>query len=409
MLHLSIAVILAVGATEGTVTVTAREGQAPKRFVEVHGVAAGAFDPDYWEAGTVHFLPDVRTPLLEPRVSGGYRNIYAPSAVQTPEGWRVFYGAWDGVPTGNDRIYCVDTPDFLDFGARRTVIEHGEFQHVCNVNAFRNPDASYEMMCTVYPDENGMNKPAYFHSPDGETWNGAAAPYPATQTDIVQIEGYKDYPGADINGMNVLLREGDQLRLYHCDFKNTGAVYRATGTDGKRYHSEGPVLGHALWVNDVKILQGSDGPYYLMGLHRNTDKLWYSLSRDGERFGEPIQFAGNQGDADRYIVALGWVLRDNAVLGALYGAGEVPGLNRNRVFARWLQKRVVFVGDDGARFEAKAALGPDRALIAVGDDARLKGKLEVYAEDGSTLIGTSGPVQLLDGQIIAISLPESKQ
>lgn len=404
MLHLSIALILSVSAAGDAVEVAGKPGQAPRRFVEIHGLAAGDFNPDHWKAGVLHFLPDARTPLLEPRLSGGYRNIYAPSAVQTPEGWRLFYGAWDGVHTGNDRIYCVDTPDFLDFGARRTIIENGDFHHVCNVNAFRNPDGAYEMMCTVYPDENGMNKPAYFRSPDGETWNGVPAPYPAQKSDIVEIEGYKDFPGADINGMNVLLREGDQLRLYHCDFKNFGAVYRASGSDGHRYASDGPVLDHPQWVNDVKILQASDGPYYLMGLHQNGDKLWYSLSRDGERFDEPVHFASNLGPADRYIVAIGWVLRDNAVLGALYGAGEVNTLNRNRIFARWLQKRVVFAAEDGDELEATQALGPDRALIEVGDDAHLKGRLRVYAEDGKTLLATSEPVELLDGQILQLTL-----
>ena len=77
-------------------------------FVEISGVEAGEFDPTTWQAGTLNLLPDVRSPLIEP-LPGKWRNIYAPSIVETREGWRVFFGAWDGMATGNDRIYSVVT------------------------------------------------------------------------------------------------------------------------------------------------------------------------------------------------------------------------------------------------------------------------------------------------------------
>src|ERR1035438_6515538 len=75
---------------------------APPGYLEIAGVEAGAFNPRIWQAGALNIIPDLRSPLLEPR-EGRFRNIYAPSAVETPDGYRVFYGAWDGVPTGNDR------------------------------------------------------------------------------------------------------------------------------------------------------------------------------------------------------------------------------------------------------------------------------------------------------------------
>ena len=94
-------------------------GQAELGTIELHGVSAGDFDPRMWEEGTLNFVPDIRLPLLEPRKGGVCRNIYAPSAVETEDGWRLFYGAWDGVDTMNDRIYSVSTRDFVDFGERR--------------------------------------------------------------------------------------------------------------------------------------------------------------------------------------------------------------------------------------------------------------------------------------------------
>ena len=184
----------------GAVTVEQIPGQAAIGCIEIHGVAAGDFDQALWAENTLNLVRDLRHPLMAPRQSGVYRNIYAPSAVRLDDGWRLFYGAWDGVDTGNDRIYSVFTKDFIDFGARETVIEHGVFIHACNVNALARSDGGFEMVCTVYPDKHDRNKPAYFSSPDGKLWNGQAAPYPADYTDIVSIEGYPDYTDADING-----------------------------------------------------------------------------------------------------------------------------------------------------------------------------------------------------------------
>src|SRR5262245_330306 len=120
---------------------TVRISKLPQRTsdgsVEVHGVAAGGFDPTIWDQGAATLVPDVRHPLIEPQ-PGPFRNIYAPSIVQIEgDRWRIFYGGWDGVDTGNDRIYSADTADFLSFDNRHTVIEHGVFQHVCNVSAIR--------------------------------------------------------------------------------------------------------------------------------------------------------------------------------------------------------------------------------------------------------------------------------
>src|SRR5687768_12929605 len=41
--------------------------------VEFRGVAAGEFEPRRWEeAGSLHFVPDIRSPLLEPRDAGDF-------------------------------------------------------------------------------------------------------------------------------------------------------------------------------------------------------------------------------------------------------------------------------------------------------------------------------------------------
>ncbi|MBN1344983.1 MAG: hypothetical protein JXQ73_19980 [Phycisphaerae bacterium] len=379
-------------------------GQAELGFIEIHGVAAGAFQPGLWQEGALHWLPDVRSPLIRPRWSGVFRNIYAPSIVEVPSGWRVFYGAWDGVDTGNDRIYSLVTNDFLDFRDRATVIGNGVFIHACNVSAIRFDDGSYHMLCTVYPDLKKQNKPAAFHSPDGRTWNGSPAPYPARMSDIVEMTGYPPYEEADINGVNVLFFEGGTYYLYFNNWRDAGRLYRASGEDGKRFRFDGTCLETSHAVNDVKKFVAGGRPRYLMALHRNTDRLWYALSDDGMRFGPERELVTHLGDQDRYIVAVGWVVRGDRLLGFLYGAGAVPGLNRNRIFARWLQKRVVFVTDDGKRLAPTQSLGPDRQLIPIVGE--IKGHFEVFAEDGKTRLAQSPATKAVSGAVYVVDTPQ---
>ena len=375
-------------------------GQAEFGTIEVHGVGSGDFDAKIWQSGKLNLVADSRSPLMAPRLKGMWRNIYAPSIVDLGDSWRVFYGAWDGVDTGNDRIYSLTTADFVDFGPRQTVIEHGEFIHVCNVTSARLPDGSYRLMCTVYPDKDGLNKPATFTSPDGAKWNGSNAPYAAQLSDIISIDGYDKYKTADINGMNVILydlpptpssKEGEKgvWRLYFNNFKDFGRVYRATSKDGKTFTFDGTSVEASACVNDVKKFTSAGKPIYLMGLHMNMHKLLYSLSNDGMEFETPKELASSLGDADRYMVAIGWVTRGNRVMGFLYGAGAVGSLDRNRIFGRWLQKKVVFVASDGTRYEPSAAIGPDRQVINIPQGKELDGTFEVYAEDGVTLLGKS--------------------
>jgi len=378
-------------------------GQAELGTIELHGVTADEFDPRIWERGTLNFVPDVRQPLLEPRKGGVCRNIYAPSAVDVPSGWRLFYGAWDGVDTMNDRIYSLFTPDFVDFYDRKMEIDHGDFVHVCNVSAIKIPDGGWRLMCTCYPTDNDRNKPGFFTSGDGKMWNGSVAPYKAKKSDLITIEGYDKFADADINGMNVILYEDGVYRLYFNNFRDFGRVYRATSKDGKKFDFDGPVLDFGAVVNDVKKFSVDGKPWYLMGLHMNRDRLWYSLSKDGMTFGPAHELAKNLGEKDRYIVAIGWVTKGNRIMGILYGAGEVPTLERNRIWGRWLQKRIVFVSNDTTCYEAVGALGPNRQIFVVPRERVLEGHFEVYSEDGTTRIGGDIPAKLQSGGVYVLT------
>jgi hypothetical protein len=385
--------------------------------IDVRGVAAGPFDPAIWQHNTLNLVPHAggQATLIEVR-PGRYRNTYAPSVVEIADGiWRVYFAGWDGSERPNDQVYSVETRDnFISFGNRHTVIAHGPFQHVCNVNVTPAVTAGgFAMMCTAFPDAGGRNKPVAFHSRDGLRWNGVpgGGPYAAVRDDIVRLVGYDRYADADINGVNVLLFESGTFRMYFTDLRNGGKIYRASGGDGRRFKLDGVAAESPLLVNDVKkfrTLAGRD--WYLMGLHTNGNKLFFSVSDDGAKFPEPQTLCTNVSDsADRYIVSIGWVTqggqdeRGRRLLGFFYGAGPAGSLDANRMFARWLQKKLVLTFRDKRPQPQTWSLGPDRQLIFI--DKPVRAHVELLAEDGTTPIArTAGEIELKPNRAYQVTI-----
>jgi hypothetical protein len=376
------------------------------------------FDPDHWTSGVPHLVADVRHPLLEPR-EGAFRNIYAPSALARPGGgWFVYYGGWDGIAEGRDAIYVTSTTDFREFGERRTVVEPGPFQHVCNVNAqvtygaaagagAGTTEPGVTLMCTVYPDQHNRNKPAIFR---------LASPAPAeihvaSPADIATVRGYDNYDDADINGMNVLLRDGGRSLVYFGNFRNFGQVGVAGGdaASTSTFDYLGAALEGRLAVNDVKIMRDVDGgKWYLMGLHMNRGELYYSLSQSAVDFTTATPLLRNAGDADKHIVALGWVTdRDSPegafnVLGVLYGAGAAPTLDANRIFARWIQRQLEFDSGDGSGEapDVVGAYGPSTAVVKLNSESwRGMMGMSNYKSGGEGSAAAKAEVHLQAGRV----------
>jgi len=153
----------------------------------------------------------------------------------------------------------------------------------------------------------------------------------------------------------------------------------------------------------VKGFGAGGAKCYLMGLHANGNHLWYALSNDGMRFEPEKVLATSLGAEDRYIVALGWVAQKQRLFGYLYGAGAVPSLDRNRIFARWLQKKVVITDAGGRRFEPGGSLGPDRQIIPVKDTGPFEGNVEILAEDGKTSICRPTRLKIIPGGIYRVT------
>ncbi len=387
----STSLTLTVLPVSGNAVLQETTGQGPAGTIEIQGLSAGNFNPDYWQTNTLNWVPDVRMPMLAPQTTGPFQNIYAPWALEQTTGWRLFYGGDDGSDTPNDRVYSGTTGDFLTFDNRTLVIDHGAFAHVNNVNVQQLPDGSLHMICTG-GDPTGLpaDKPVYFSSPDGSTWNGAPEPYSAQLTDIVSIQGYTLFSSGNFNGANVLLRDNSAWVLYFTNWQNDPhTMHRATASTLPNFELQGVALKTDHAVNDVRKFTVNGASWYLMGLHNNAQALWYSLSNDGVSFGSEQTLFNHFSAQDLYMVALGFVTRGNEMLGVLYGASPVETLDQNRIFARWLQKKVVITDSSGVQYIAQVAYGPDRQWFQAPQSGPLEGTLTVFAENGSTLLGSS--------------------
>jgi hypothetical protein len=141
-----------------------------------------------------------------------------------------------------------------------------------------------------------------------------------------------------------------------------------------------------------------------MGLMSNAPQLWYSLSNDGVTFQPEQTLFYHQSPIDEAMVSMGFVTSGSRLLGVLYGATANPDLTQNQIFSRWLQKRVVLVDSAGSTYNAQGSYGPDRQWFQAPASGTLDGTIDVYAEDGTTLIGT-GSVTLTGGKSYRLILP----
>jgi hypothetical protein len=385
-------------------------GQAPANAVEIQGVGAGSFNASYWQSGTLNWVPDVRDPLFAPQ-AGPNQNIYSPWALEQTNGWRMFYGGWDGSNTPNDRVYSVTTSDFLSFQNRTLVIDNGAFQHVNNMNVHQLPDGSLHMICGVFPDALGLDKIGYFFSPDGTNWNGTPAPHSAQLSDMISIPNDFAYQNTDYNGGNVLLRDNGLWVLYYSSgiFAASG-VSRATTINPLAFEFTGTALSSSHYANDVRLFQTAGQDWYLMALyveavtHISPPMFTYSLSNDGVHFGpEQTMFGGAYSD-DQYLTTPAFVTKGDQIQGVLYGGNASDLLHpADQIFGRWLQKKIVLTDSAGAQHLAQGGYGPDRQWFLLPLGSSQEGNVVVYSEDGITQIA-SGKVTVNTGKTYRLIL-----
>jgi len=158
--------------------------------------------------------------------------------------------------------------------------------------------------------------------------------------------------------------------MYFLDFKQEAnhSVFHAVADATKSslsFEYQGVALEEPSRVpTDVKLVNG----YWLLGTHMNTQETFISVVKEDSMQAKQARKSGNVtaspsppaswppsqqlfqhvDDSDKYIVSVGFVVDNDAqtLRGALYGAGAVPQLDNNRVFATWLQRRVLFLSED---------------------------------------------------------------
>ena len=389
------------------------QGQAPAGIIEIQGLSAGPFNPASWQRNTLNWVPDVRIPMLAPLTTGPWQNIYSPWALEQPNGWRMFYGGWDGTSTPNDRVYSVTTSDFLSFQNRILVIDNGDFQHVNNVNVTQLTDGSMHMICTVLVDPNSNDKPAYFSSPDGIRWNGTPEPYSAKLSDVVSVANDPNYAGWDFNGGNVLLWDQNAWTFYYSVgiYGGIDQVYRATATAAPAFQKTGVALNTPHYSNDVKKFTVGGQSWYLMALYvervapdPTPPAFTFALSNDGNRFGSEQTLFSAASANDTFLMTPSFVTQGNNILGVLYGANPTDlGAATSQIFARWLQAKPVVTDGSGTIIASQGAFGPDRQWLQAPASGSLTGNIAVYAEDGITPLGR-GSINLRGGRSYALVL-----
>jgi len=374
----------------------------------IAGVGPNPFNPNRLS----HWDYDDRGVVLGPNSSGFpfNMNIYAPQAVATNGGWLVYFGGWDGSVDKHDRISVSFTADFLTFGAHAVAIDNGSFDHCNNESVLKLGPTNWRMVYTTLPFGNPLNKPAYATSTDGIHWTPAGG----NNSYMLRMSNYyKDWDTkADINGGNTIFRDASGIwHLYFSDLSNnnTGVpvgVYHATSTDAINFTNQAKALNANVIPNDFKAFTYGGTTYYVGAFHYNDQIVRLSVGTSLTSIG-PLSVAFNAtGAPDLYITSAGLVQDGTRLYGILYGAGPDPSLTQNRIFARWLQKKVIFKNSSVQWGDSEHGFGPHaiRLFLAANDNVET-GNFYVYDSDGTTLLYTSPTVTMRSGDVWQYSGP----
>ncbi|MFT3950306.1 MAG: hypothetical protein QM763_25290 [Agriterribacter sp.] len=370
--------------------------KSPGSF-KVNNVGSDEFDPaqlDNWNY-------DYRNPLLV-ATSGGIGNIYAPYVADNGDNWNIYFGGWDGTTDGFDKISLTITEDnFQTFGGHQLMMSNGEMIHINNETVLKKTDHEWIMYYTTYGGDPAYNKPGYATSSDGIHWTPGEGSFDY----LLEMTGYPDWQQADVNGSNVIVYENGIYHLFFNDFNHQITqqqpmqVYHATSTDGIHFTYGGAVLNEIKVAQDVRKFTYNNTPYYLMLMHLNSGFLNYSIGSDLSSFSASTLLTENENENDRYITSGGWIAKNNRLYGVLYGASAVSTLDRNAVYAKWLQKKVVFKADDTNDIISQSkAYGPDNQVIEISKQV-ITGKFSVYASDGKTILYNSPSVTVCAGDV----------
>lgn len=390
--------------------------------VDVDNTGSGAFNP----ARLTNWNLDIRGARIISQQPSGDHNIYAPSVVwdanSSPARWNIYFSGWDGSSDHHDRIYrATSTDDFTTFDppnttTRPVMVDHGDYQHAGNPSVVKSGSTSWRM---AYTNGFSTGKTGLSTSTNGTTWS----PNAARTSSQLQMSNFTGWSTADLNATNVLLKDGSTWHFYFNDIQTTnggnnyyctGVLYRpcktfhATSTNGVNFTYVGEINAENHQVNDMESFSYGGSTYYLLGSafdgtssSESFKRLWMSSSTNpSSGFSTSAAFLTRPDGL--LMTNMGWVAKDNRLYGALYGGTVDPVyLSNGAIYAAWLQKKVTFLSDNGARsYVSNYGEGPGTVwhyLDGNGPNETIMGKFTVKDSDGSTVLYTSPSVTLRAG------------
>lgn len=361
--------------------------------LEIQNVGSKTFNPN--KLNVWHY--DIRKPFKSDN------NIYAPTIVKNSpskltsvnECWNIYYGGYANGNNQHDNIYLTTSyDDFLTTSGFATCISNVNYNNANNGSAIKLFD-EWKMLYTVEVITGVRNKPFYANSFDGLNWSF---------NNPITMNGYPDWRKADVNGGNSLIYYNGLYHMFFNDLNpNTqNKVYHATSTDYINYNYVGIAQDKNMVSQDVKKFNYNNSDYFLLGTHLNAHFIELTLSNNLNYFPNSPNIIINrsQHPQDRFITSLGLVEDKNRLYGLLYASSSNIGFLDNKLYATWLQHKVIFENSHVRWGDIEEAFGPDRIEMFTNTPNQIEtGRFYVYDSDGTSLIYTSPLVSVKSGDV----------
>ncbi len=368
---------------------------------EIRNVGSGEFNPS--KLNIWHH--DIRRPLMNHINSNNY---YAPSIVKNGGTWNIYYGGFYNNETVDNIFLTTASNDFLRFSGNARVISNLHREHSNNASVLKISENNWKILYTTFP-VNKTNKPFFGSSQNGLDWNFN---YPVT------MNGLTNWDTTNSDGGNVLYYDNEKYHMLFTDYETfdsvlgnthnyTRAIHHATSLNAIDYEYKGIIqqeidgVDNFLIPNDVKSFEYNNNQYYLMGSHANIDYVDLRLSKSINSFRlNDIESQKKMYSITKHkISTLGLIKDNNRLYGYLY-ASSTPATNLgdNKIYANWLQKKVIFQNSHIRWGDIEEAFGPDRIELFMNTQVET-GKFYIYDSDGTTLLYTSPLVTMKSGDI----------